>query len=430
MRTRYFSNEIISLIGICAFAGIFLAPGLLRGEAIEELQTKINDRNAQIKQLEGEIRLYQTQLADTSKQKQTLQTTLANLTISSKKLAAEIKLTENKITATNLNLQELESGIEDKSDRLDRNKKSIQKSLQNLSILENDSLIENLLNQKTLSDAWNEMESIKQLENTIKKNSDETKEVKAELESTKVQVEIQKKKLLALNAELSDRQKLLVYNQKQTADLLSTTKNKESNYIKLIDDKITLRAAFEKELLDFESKLKFEYDASKLPSPGSGVLKWPLDSVKITQYFGNTEFAKANSALYNGQGHNGIDLRASVGTPIKASATGVVLGTGDTDQVCPGASYGKWVLIKHRNGLTTLYAHLSLIKVTKDQDVVMGETIGYSGNTGYSTGPHLHFTVYASDAVQILKRKSAVCAGSYTMPIAALKGYLNPLSYL
>ncbi|HEY4508236.1 MAG TPA: M23 family metallopeptidase, partial [Candidatus Paceibacterota bacterium] len=109
---------------------------------------------------------------------------------------------------------------------------------------------------------------------------------------------------------------------------------------------------------------------------------------------------------------------------------GTVKGAGNTDTVCPGASYGKWVLIEHANGLSTLYAHLSLIKVSEGQEVATGETVGYSGETGYATGPHLHFTVYATQGVRIMNRKSAVCGGTYRMPIADLKAYLNPLKYL
>ncbi|MDQ3014888.1 MAG: M23 family metallopeptidase, partial [bacterium] len=132
----------------------------------------------------------------------------------------------------------------------------------------------------------------------------------------------------------------------------------------------------------------------------------------------------------NGSGHNGIDLGVPIGTAIKSAGVGEVVASGDTDTVCPRASYGKWVLIKHSNGLSTLYAHLSLIKVSAGQAVESGSIIGYSGNTGYSTGPHLHFTVYASQGVQVVNRPSQACGGTYTMPVADLKAYLNPLSYL
>src|SRR5205814_429469 len=104
-----------------------------------------------------------------------------------------------------------------------------------------------------------------------------------------------------------------------------------------------------------------------------------VDSVRITQNFGNTSFATQNPQIYNGHGHNGIDLAASPGTKLKSAATGVVLGTGNTDLTCSGASYGKWVLIKHTNGLATLYAHLSVISVSTGDSVARGQAIGYSG---------------------------------------------------
>lgn len=168
-----------------------------------------------------------------------------------------------------------------------------------------------------------------------------------------------------------------------------------------------------------------------MPPAGKGVLAWPLPTIRITQYFGNTEFAK--SGAYSGKGHNGVDFGASIGTEVKAALSGTVIGTGNTDQFKGCYSYGKWVLIRHENGLTTLYAHLSLIKVAKGQSVSTRETIGYSGNTGYSTGPHLHLTVYASQGVEIVRlgdiKKITNCGNAY-IPVAPLNAYLNPLDYL
>ena len=136
----------------------------------------------------------------------------------------------------------------------------------------------------------------------------------------------------------------------------------------------------------------------------------------------------------NGKGHNGIDFGASIGTPIKAAGDGVILGTGNTDTTRGCYSFGKWVLIKHNNGLDTIYGHLSKISVLQGQNVSAGDVIGYSGETGYATGPHLHFGVYVSAATQIMKlgdatKTSTPCAG-VSMPVAPLSGYLNPLNYM
>ena len=95
--------------------------------------------------------------------------------------------------------------------------------------------------------------------------------------------------------------------------------------------------------------------------------------------------------------HPGVDL-AGVNrvTPVAAAADGVVVkvvkGCVEGKKSC-GGGYGNYIVIKHKNGVQTLYAHLSSISVVKGQSVSRGQNIGRSGNTGRSTGPHLHFEV-------------------------------------
>ena len=192
------------------------------------------------------------------------------------------------------------------------------------------------------------------------------------------------KELANYKSDLFDQKFVLDINRNDKNTLLVITKNKESNYEKLLDEKVEARKTFEKELLDLESQLQIEIDPNKIPPAGKGVLAWPLDSIKITQYFGNTEFARAGG--YNGQGHNGVDFRASSGTKVKTALTGTVEAVGNTDAMKGCYSYGKYALVRHNNGLSTLYAHLSYIKVNKGDTVITGDTIGYSGKTGYSTG--------------------------------------------
>ena len=133
---------------------------------------------------------------------------------------------------------------------------------------------------------------------------------------------------------------------------------------------------------------------------------------------------------YGGKGHNGVDFRAENGTPVQSTEAGIVQGVGDTDTGCRRASYGKWILVKHENNLSTLYAHLSAISVSQGQTIKRGERIGLSGQSGYATGPHLHFGVYASQAVTIEAIRSQVCGRLMTLPLSAVNGYLNPLDYL
>lgn len=95
--------------------------------------------------------------------------------------------------------------------------------------------------------------------------------------------------------------------------------------------------------------------------------------------------------IYNGapgSPHRGIDFSAAIGTPVKCAADGVVILTGE--------HYfgGKSVYVDHGNGIISCYMHLSKIGVKEAQHVKKGETIGYSGQTGRVTGPHLHFGLY------------------------------------
>lgn len=105
---------------------------------------------------------------------------------------------------------------------------------------------------------------------------------------------------------------------------------------------------------------------------------------KITSKFGyrtDPKTGKQNAF------HNGIDLAVPLGTEIKSPMPGVV------DAITSGGDGGNQIILKHDNGYKTGYAHLSKQLVKKGDKIKQGDIIGLSGNTGKSTGPHLHFTL-------------------------------------
>ena len=127
-------------------------------------------------------------------------------------------------------------------------------------------------------------------------------------------------------------------------------------------------------------------------SNGEVLLAWPLSEHTIT----------AGWYYSDGKLHRAIDLRAAEGTPVYAAEDGTVdwVQAWDGRSTNGNQSYGNLVRIRHAdyNGgkfgkLQTLYAHLQRVTVKNGQAVRVGELIGYSGNTGNSTGPHLHFEV-------------------------------------
>lgn len=127
-------------------------------------------------------------------------------------------------------------------------------------------------------------------------------------------------------------------------------------------------------------------------------MKKPLNHIRITSHFTKRRY---HPVLKRWKAHHGTDFGAKRGTPILAVADGKVIFSGNK------GGYGKVVKIQHKENYVTLYAHQSRIKVKKGETVQQGDTIGYIGSTGRSTGPHLHFGLYkngqAIDPMRLVK---------------------------
>lgn len=395
-------------------------------QTADELQSKINQKNTDIEKIEKEISRYQSELNTLSKQKNTLSGLIKQLDLTRKKLVADINLTQSKIDKTNLKIQSLNTDISRKESSITNDSTAIKLGLKRIDEFEQSSLIETILSEEDFTTVWNDVDNMITVRQVIIDKIQKLKILKGELEDTRDVAIDAKNELIALKSELADEKKIVEQNKAEKDKILKQTKNNESNYQKLLKDQVAKKLALESELRDYESKLKFILDPSALPS--GGVLSWPLSDVYVTQLFGKTS---ASKRLYASGSHSGVDFRASVGTPVYAMADGIVLGSGDTDLTCPNASFGKWMLIEYNNGLSSAYGHLSLSKAYEGQKVKRGDLVAYTGNTGHTTGPHLHVTVYASRAVSIQTIPSKSCSGrTLTQPIAATNAYLDPMYYL
>lgn len=413
---------------------LLLTPGVSFGASTpEELRSRIDESNKKLKELEHEIVIYQSQLTALGSQKKTLSQTIQSLDISRQKISTDIKVTENRISTADLTIEQLEFDIEDKENRIDTNTKAIENAIRSMQMETNESFVERLLSKASFASAWQSIDVLNTFQVAVSEHVEDLQDLRMDLTDKKISQEEKRQELAALRRNLSGQKVSLDSTRSEQNRLLSITKKEESNFQKLLREKEEAKKAFEAELMSLENELKFSIDPSLIPSVGKGVLMWPLDKVKITQYFGNTAFSTKNPQIYNGGGHNGIDMAAQQGTKVKAALSGVVEATGNTDLQRGCYSYGKWVLIRHPNNIHTLYAHLSAINASEGEDVRTGEVIGYSGNTGYSTGPHLHFAVFASQGVRVMKfgefRKSSSCS-NMEIPVASKEAYLNPLSYL
>jgi murein DD-endopeptidase MepM/ murein hydrolase activator NlpD len=123
--------------------------------------------------------------------------------------------------------------------------------------------------------------------------------------------------------------------------------------------------------------------AAALPQQYAGTLRWPVDAGIVSSEYG---------ARW-GKMHKGLDIAADAGEPVYAVADGQVIYAGDGLH-----GYGNVVIVRHDTQLTTLYAHNSSLKVHQGEPVHQGMLIALLGNTGHSTGPHVHFEIREGDA--------------------------------
>jgi len=117
-----------------------------------------------------------------------------------------------------------------------------------------------------------------------------------------------------------------------------------------------------------------------------GELYWPVQGARLSQNVG----PRRHPVFGYRSCHTGMDLAAGTGTPIGAAATGIVTA------VTTLRAYGRVIVIAHNGGLSTMYAHLSRFNVSVGQGVAVGDTVGFVGSSGWSTGPHLHFEVHVN----------------------------------
>ena len=138
-----------------------------------------------------------------------------------------------------------------------------------------------------------------------------------------------------------------------------------------------------------------EIFASDTAWAGKDIFAWPMQAgYTLTSNYGSRENPKKPGET---QFHDGIDLANALGTPILAAADGVVKIANSTDSWNYG--WGFCVRLQHESGYETLYAHCSKIGVRQGEEVYQGQVIGYIGDTGNVTGPHLHFVVYKDGVV-------------------------------
>lgn len=215
------------------------------------------------------------------------------------------------------------------------------------------------------------LNSLEVLERTEQRQQDEIVRKKLELEELLANLEVKKVELVA---------------EREALELVAAEVTEKADAAEAIVAAINAEiAAFEHEKDIAQADIaRIEEEIRRKTSGGGGtnpgVLSWPVGG-SVTSGFGWRTHPISGASKF----HAGIDISAGSGTPISAAGSGTVIVASWY------GGYGNTVVIDHGGGLTSLYAHQSSLAVSNGQSVSKGQTIGYVGSTGYSTGPHLHF---------------------------------------
>lgn len=153
------------------------------------------------------------------------------------------------------------------------------------------------------------------------------------------------------------------------------------------EEQLAKEAALEADIQEMIAELERQEAANSIVSTGTYI--WPLPGYSPGSAYG----WRIHPIWGDRRFHAGEDIGAPSGTPILAADSGLVTVIPDN-----GNGYGNYIMINHGGGRVTLYAHMSGFAVSNGATVTQGQTIGYVGSTGNSTGPHLHFEVRVNGA--------------------------------
>ena len=443
VNTNLLFRSAVAFLAIGTIAGaVFLGYDEGHAETIDDFKKMIEEKNTQILALEEEAAKFKEGLADTQERGKTILQEIARIRGSIQKLERDIAITEGKLMRAELEIEKAAFEINEKQSSITKLHEGLAGLVRIVFEADRESPLFVLLASPTISQGLKYVDYGIQLKRRIVDTLDMLRSSKEALVAKKSEEEARQREAGTLKLQLDARERALEGDEKEHATLLSLTREQASVYQKILDEQEKKRELLQEEIREIEAKIRITIDPASLPPKGRGVIGPPLADTGlescwqkgvskehcVTQFFGDTDFAKSGG--YNGKGHNGVDFRADIGAPVYAVGSGVVEAMGDTDIGCRGASYGKWILVRHQNNLSSLYAHLSYIGVVQGQAIERGTQIGLTGKSGYATGPHLHLGIFATQAVEIVELRSRVCGRMMTLPVAAVNGYLDPLDYL
>ena len=390
--------------------------------ADEVLDAQIREKNQELQEIQQQINEQQQLLEQTKREKRTVESELSRVNSQIRQIDLGIRSSRLTVEKLDLEIDSLQEEIIKAQESINQKAETVTDVLRQVQERDTDSMLVVLLKHDSLSDSLFEIQALNDLNTNLLARISELEEAQSNLSRVLNNATAARHNKSIEQTTLENKRAISEELQIEKKQILSLTQSQEKEFEENLSELEERQLQIAQEIVEIESRLQNQIDFTTLPDKLPGLLTNPVpERYTITQLYGRTPDAVR---FYKSGFHNGIDLAAPVGTKVVAAEDGVVLAAADQDRYCRRGAYGKFVLIKHSTlGLATLYAHLSYISVKKGDIVKRGDLIGNIGNTGLSTGPHLHFTLYDAATVE-------VGPSQYCGPEMPFGGPIDPRNYV
>ena len=366
-----------------------------------EIQKEIDKLKAENKEIQKQIKAVQSRYDENLGQ-------MMDIVTRKEAIDQEITLLNNKIETMNRQITAYGQLIADTQDELDEAEVELlelsQKHRERVRAMEeggNLTYWEVIFQANSFTDLLDRINMVEEINASDRSRIEQMRIAADIVDATRLNLAAEKRSMEETREELAADEAALEIKRTESDDLLYELEKKAEEYQAMMDESEALQAELMLEIAQKEVELKeAKYDEylAKLALQGENPpsdASWRMPtSGTLTSPFG----MRTHPILGYQRMHNGIDLAAAEGTPIYATRAGKVT-------VCSyqAGGAGNYVSINHLDGFSSIYMHMTHYIVSVGQSVSQGQLIGYVGNTGLSTGPHLHFGIsYAGTYVNPL----------------------------
>lgn len=375
----------LALAVIIAFS--WVPSGVQASSTINQLQQKQSQLKKQQEATAAKLKQLKADKAKQQEYKNTLDTQVQTV-------QSQIDTLNDQVAALDADIKEKESQIAEKQKSIDANIEQLKQRVRAIYLLGESSQLEMILGAQDVTDFLDKTELVRsisqhdqQVIQTLKTDMASIKTQKEQIEQNRQSVAQAKKELDTKNSELSG---LLAESSRVLTEISANVVSTNSENNRLAAERKKVDAEVDQWYKEYYASIK-DNNKDNQASGGyvsKGQFAWPLPGyTKITAYWGDN------------RGHKGIDIAGSgvYGKPIVAADNGKVILAVQSGW---GGGYGLCAYIDHGGGYSTRYGHMSKIIVKTGDVVKKGQTIGYVGSTGDSTGPHLHFEIRVNGVAQ------------------------------